>query len=106
MPSDPAPEGSPRLSPSPGPASHPASHPATDPGDGVDGAVAPPDWHRISGAAAARRLSVDPEQGLSSAEATDRTERFGANRLAAPPRRPAAMAPRPAPTRPSSSRAA
>ncbi|HNE76482.1 MAG TPA: cation-transporting P-type ATPase, partial [Microthrixaceae bacterium] len=76
MPSDHAPEGCPPL-------------PSSEPGDGaVVGEVAA-GWHRISGAAAARRLSVDPDRGLSSAEAADRTERFGANRLAAPPRRPA-----------------
>ena len=76
MPSDHAPEGCPPL-------------PSSEPGDGaVVGEVAA-GWHRISGAAAARRLSVDPDRGLSSAEAADRTERFGANRLAAPLRRPA-----------------
>ena len=76
MPSDPAPEGSPPLS-------------SSEPSDGAVVGEVTADWHRISGAAAARRLSVDPDRGLSSAEAADRTERFGANRLAAPPRRPA-----------------
>src|SRR5690349_18017348 len=47
------------------------------------------DWFRISGPAVARRLGVDLGTGLTAPEVAERRERFGANELAEPPRRPA-----------------
>ena len=47
------------------------------------------DWFRLSPAAAAERLQVDPLLGLSPAEVTARREQFGPNQLAEAPRRPA-----------------
>ena len=47
--------------------------------------VAPP-WHALAAPDAARRLEVDPARGLSSAQAAERLERYGPNRLAEAPR--------------------
>jgi Ca2+-transporting ATPase len=51
-------------------------------------AEAPEPWHTFETDDVARRLDVDLGTGLSSAEVARRTEEFGANRLAEPPRRP------------------
>jgi len=53
----------------------------TDPSGGA--------WYRIAGVAVAGRLGVDAARGLSAAEVAERTERYGPNRLAEAPRRPA-----------------
>jgi Ca2+-transporting ATPase len=45
-------------------------------------------WHAIPAADAAQRLGVDPQIGLSSAEASRRLERDGPNHLAEAPREP------------------
>jgi Ca2+-transporting ATPase len=45
-------------------------------------------WHTVPSGEAAARLGVEPGEGLSSAEVTARTEQYGLNRLAEPPRRP------------------
>ncbi|AWU97778.1 HAD-IC family P-type ATPase [Azospirillum ramasamyi] len=47
-------------------------------------------WHALDAADAAERL-CSPDEGLSGAEAAARLERFGANRLTPPKRRPAWM---------------
>ncbi|MES5824816.1 HAD-IC family P-type ATPase [Streptomyces sp. RG80] len=47
-----------------------------------------PDMHQLEPARAAESLGVDPATGLSSREAAERAETFGANRLAEPARRP------------------
>jgi Ca2+-transporting ATPase len=49
--------------------------------------VAPP-WHALAAPDAARRLEVDPTRGLSSAQAAERLEQYGPNRLAEAPREP------------------
>jgi Ca2+-transporting ATPase len=49
----------------------------------------PTAWFRLSPAATAERLEVDPLQGLDATEVADRLERFGANQLDETPRRPA-----------------
>jgi Ca2+-transporting ATPase len=45
-------------------------------------------WHMLDTAEAARRLGVDPAQGLGADEARRRRQRYGPNRLAEPPPRP------------------
>jgi len=41
-----------------------------------------PIWHALSGAGVAHELHVEPERGLTSAEATERLQRYGPNRFA------------------------
>ena len=48
--------------------------------DGV--LTAPQAWHALSGDEVATHLGVDPERGLSTADAVDRLQRFGPNSLA------------------------
>ena len=45
--------------------------------------TAPEAWHALSGDEVATHLGVDPERGLSAADAVDRLQRFGPNSLAA-----------------------
>lgn len=45
-------------------------------------------WHTASVEEAVRRLGTDAQRGLSAEEAAARLERFGANELPEPPRRP------------------
>ena len=49
----------------------------------------PTAWFRLSPAATAGRLGVDPLQGLDATEVAARMEQFGPNQLAETPRRPA-----------------
>ncbi|MEX0781777.1 MAG: cation-translocating P-type ATPase [Dehalococcoidia bacterium] len=44
--------------------------------------AARPEWHRLDAGATATRLEVDAAEGLSTAEATGRLDRYGPNRLA------------------------
>ncbi|MGW4108128.1 HAD-IC family P-type ATPase, partial [Streptomyces sp. NPDC004976] len=48
----------------------------------------PQPWYALPSAEALRHLEVEPAAGLSPAEASRRRERYGANRLAEPPREP------------------
>jgi P-type Ca2+ transporter type 2C len=47
-----------------------------------DPAVGQPPWHVLDGSEVARALGVDPEQGLSSAEAAKRLDQNGPNKFA------------------------
>src|SRR5262245_59476630 len=42
-------------------------------------AATPTTWHTLSPEVAARQLEVDPERGLTSAEAAERLARYGPN---------------------------
>ncbi|HET9324644.1 MAG TPA: HAD-IC family P-type ATPase [Gaiellaceae bacterium] len=48
----------------------------------TEGAPKGPTWFALSGDDAARELGVDPERGLSTAEAAARLEQYGLNKLA------------------------
>jgi Ca2+-transporting ATPase len=61
-----------------------ASVPAS-PSTGTSAAVEP--WHTMPGSEVTARLDVDQAEGLSAAAVAERTERYGLNRLAEPPRR-------------------
>lgn len=50
--------------------------------------MASPPWHTLSATDAVRTLETDPEQGLTSSQATERLDRHGPNRLAEVPPRP------------------
>ncbi|MGZ4756123.1 MAG: cation-translocating P-type ATPase [Acidimicrobiia bacterium] len=57
--------------------------PATQTPDGLG--VGATDWHALTAADASAKLSVDPEQGLDSVEAGQRTARYGPNDLPTEP---------------------
>ena len=70
--------------------SDPTSSSSTGGGAAVlaDTASPAPDWHVLEADETTERLQVDPSVGLSSAEAAERAERYGPNRLAETPPRP------------------
>jgi Ca2+-transporting ATPase len=47
-----------------------------------------PAWHRLSTEACTQRLEVNPAQGLSAAEVTERRRTYGPNELAAAEKEP------------------
>jgi P-type Ca2+ transporter type 2C len=49
---------------------------------GIPSADGQPDWYRLTPESAAQRLEVDPAKGLSAAEAQQRLQHYGPNRLA------------------------
>jgi len=47
-----------------------------------------PKWYNLTAEAVAGQLQVDPAKGLSTAEAQQRQQKYGANRLAAKKKEP------------------